>query len=95
MNIIIKEASKETLKDKFIKEKNRLKDMIYHEIECMEKGKVNNTSCGSVEVLKDAIFVIDRCFEDITSNLNKHNLKEKEYKLNQFEQSLQYVIYGK
>lgn len=95
MKIITKDTSKDNINDKFLREKNNLKNMIYSEIECIEKRGTNNTVCSSLDMLKDALFVIDRGFEDITRNINKFNLKEREAKLQQFKESLQYIIYGK
>lgn len=47
-----------------------------------------------MEMLKDAIFVIDRGFEDLIKGLSKSNLKDREKKLSLFKESLTYTIYG-
>lgn len=94
MNISVLNASKTDVKDKFLKEKNMLRDMIFSEIESIEKYGINNTNNCSIEMLKDTIFVIDVGFDDMISNLNEFNKKEKEEKLIQFKESLRYVLYG-
>lgn len=94
----MKKNSKVTLNDnlvsKFIKEQNRLKDIIYDEIELLEKHQATDIEC-SLDMLKDTLFVIDRGFEDIINGVNEHNVVERENKLHLFKESLIYSIYGK
>lgn len=47
-----------------------------------------------MEMLKDAIFVIDRGFQDLMDGLSQFNLKDRERKLHLFIESLTYAIYG-
>lgn len=95
MKIIMPNTLRNNIKDSFLREKNRLKEMVYSEIESIEEGGTSNTLHCSFEMLQDAIFVIDRGFEDITNNLNEFNVKEREAKLIQFRESLIYALYGK
>lgn len=94
MKVVMPDNSRNNIKDAFLREKSRLKEIIYSEIEKVEKGSIDNSLNYSTEMLKDALFVIERGFEDITSNLNEFNIKEKEAKLVQFEESLIYALYG-
>ena len=82
------------LKDMFVKEQYRLKNIIYDEIEHLKKHEATDIKC-SLDMLKDAIFVIDRGFEDIVDGININNLKERERQLNIFKEGLIYAIYGR
>lgn len=82
-----------SLEAKFIKEKNILKNIVYDEIELLEKKEATDIVC-SMEMLKDAIFVIDKGFEDLIRGLSQSNLKDRERKLHLFKESLTYTIYG-
>lgn len=82
------------LKDMFIKEQCRLKNIVYDEIELLEKHEATDIKC-SLDMLKDAIFVIDKGFEDIVDGITIDNLKERERQLSMFKESLIYCIYGK
>lgn len=81
------------LTDMFVKEKMRLKNIVYDEISLIEAKRSTNTKCN-VEMLKDVIFVIDKGFDDIMKELNVYNLKEKQRQLNIFKESLIFSIYG-
>lgn len=94
MKNVLNSSPCQSLEEKFIKEQNRLKDIVYDEIELLEKKEATDIKC-SLEMLKDAIFVIDKGFADIIKGINEHNLIEKENKLNLFRESLIYSIYGK
>ena len=82
------------LKDMFIKEQCRLKSIIYDEIELFEKHEATDIKC-SLDMLKDAICVIDKGFEDIIDGITISNVKERERQLNMFKESLIYSIYGR
>lgn len=82
------------LQDMFVKEQYRLKNIIYDEIEYLENHEATDIKC-SLDMLKDAIFVIDKGFEDIVNGITINNLKERERQLNIFKESLIYSIYGK
>lgn len=82
------------VKDKFVREQYRLKNIIYDEIKHLEKHEATDIKC-SLDMLKDAIFVIDKGFENIIDEINSNNLKERERQLSIFKDSLIYAIYGR
>lgn len=82
------------LKDMFVKEQCRLKNIVYDEIELLERHEATDIKC-SLDMLKDAIFVIDKGFEDIIDGISVSNLKERERQLSMFKESLIYSIYGR
>lgn len=85
---------KERVVDKFLKEKAILKNAVYDEIEHLEKKGYSEVRC-SLEMLKDALFIIDKGFEDLMDGLSLSNLEDRENKLTYFKESLRYAIYNK
>lgn len=94
MKKINNQTNKNILEQQFLKEQSRLKDIVYDEIELLRKRQATDIKC-SIEMLKDAIFVIDRGFDDIVSGISENNIIEREHKLDLFKESLIYSIYGR
>lgn len=91
----LKVASQSTLNntiyERFLMEKNALKNLVYEEILVR---KSNSDSCSySIDFINDAIYVIDKGFDDILKNINESNIEEKEIMLKNFKESFMYAIY--
>lgn len=80
---------KNDIKENFLKEKDFLKKKVISEL----KSNKNDVISLKGDMMKDILFVIDRGFEDILKDLNSFNIKEKEEKLANFKDSLEYVLY--
>lgn len=76
----------------FVDEKNKLQNIIYEEISLLEK-KDSIRNKKRLELLKDALFVIEKGFEDLMLECENYSFQEKKNKVILFRESLMFSLY--